>query len=79
MRLTMKEKQKATVVVAARYQKARKRDKGKILEEFIELTSYTQDTGDTSHFLLHRRPLGSGVTIIYRGQSRFYAAASLRP
>jgi hypothetical protein len=42
MRLTMKEKQKATVVVAARYQKARKRDKGKILDEFIELTSYTR-------------------------------------
>jgi len=45
MRLTMKERQKTTVIVATRYQKARKKDKGKILDEFIELTGYTRCYG----------------------------------
>lgn len=40
MRLTMKERKKATAIVAPRYQKARKKDKGVILNEFIELTGY---------------------------------------
>lgn len=40
MRLTMKERKKATAVVAARYQKARKKDKGVILDEFTKLTGY---------------------------------------
>jgi hypothetical protein len=40
MRLTVKERKKATAIVAPRYQKARKKDKGKILNEFIELTGY---------------------------------------
>lgn len=40
MRLTMKERKRATAVVAPRYQKARKKGKGVILNEFIELTGY---------------------------------------
>jgi hypothetical protein len=40
MRLTMKERKKATTVVAGRYQKARKKDKGVILDEFTKLTGY---------------------------------------
>ncbi|HSB30930.1 MAG TPA: ISNCY family transposase [Candidatus Sulfobium mesophilum] len=36
----MKERKKATAVVAARYQKARKKDKGVILDEFTKLTGY---------------------------------------
>jgi hypothetical protein len=40
MRLTMTEKKKATAVVAARYQKARKKEKGVILDEFTQLTGY---------------------------------------
>jgi hypothetical protein len=40
MRLTVKERKKATAIVAPRYQKARKKDKGVILDEFIELTGY---------------------------------------
>jgi hypothetical protein len=40
MRLTVKEKQKATRITAARYQKASKKKKGAILDEFIELTGY---------------------------------------
>lgn len=40
MRLTMKERKKATAVMAARYQKARKKDKGVILDEFTKLTGY---------------------------------------
>ncbi len=40
MRLTMKERKKATAIMAPRYQKARKKEKGAILNEFIELTGY---------------------------------------
>jgi hypothetical protein len=36
----MTEKKKATAVVAARYQKARKKEKGVILDEFTKLTGY---------------------------------------
>jgi len=40
MRLTMTERKKTTAVVAARYQKARKKEKGVILDEFTKLTGY---------------------------------------
>jgi len=40
MRLTMTERKKATAIVAARYQKARKKEKGVILDEFTKLTGY---------------------------------------
>jgi hypothetical protein len=40
MRLTVREKQKATRITAARYQKASKKKKGAILDEFIALTGY---------------------------------------
>lgn len=40
MRLTMREKKKAVVILAPRYQKARKKQKGKMLDEFIALTGY---------------------------------------
>jgi len=40
MRLTVKEKQKATRITAARYQEASKKKKGAILDEFIALTGY---------------------------------------
>ncbi len=40
MRLTMKERKKATAILAPRYQKARKKDKGQMLNEFIALTGY---------------------------------------
>jgi hypothetical protein len=36
----MKEKKKAVVILAPRYQKARKKQKGKMLDEFIALTGY---------------------------------------
>jgi hypothetical protein len=38
MKLTVKEKQKATRITAARYQKGSKKKKGAILDEFIALT-----------------------------------------
>ncbi len=50
MRLTMKERKKATAVVAERYQKARKKDKGLILDEFVKLTGYSRRYG--SHVLI---------------------------
>jgi len=40
MRLTMKGRKKAAAIIAPRYQKARKKDKGIMLGEFIELTGY---------------------------------------
>lgn len=40
MRLTVSERHKATKITAARYQKAAKKKKGAILDEFIELTEY---------------------------------------
>ncbi len=40
MRLTVSERHKATKITAARYQKAGKKKKGAILDEFIELTGY---------------------------------------
>lgn len=40
MKLTVKEKQKATRITAARYQKTSKKKKGTILDEFIALTGY---------------------------------------
>lgn len=40
MRLTVSERYKATKITAARYQKAAKKKKGAILDEFIELTGY---------------------------------------
>jgi hypothetical protein len=40
MRLTVGERHKATKITAVRYQKAAKKKKGAILDEFIELTGY---------------------------------------
>ena len=40
MRLTMKERKKAAAIVAPRYRKAWKKEKGRILDEFTKLTGY---------------------------------------
>lgn len=40
MRLTMRERKKATAILAPRYQKARKKDKKQMLNEFVALTGY---------------------------------------
>jgi len=42
VRLTMKERQSVTAVVAGRYRKAGKKGKGRILDEFSELTGYNR-------------------------------------
>lgn len=42
MGLTMKERQKITAILAGRYQKVRKKDKGIVLNEFTALTGYTR-------------------------------------
>jgi hypothetical protein len=42
MRLTMREKKSVTRVIASRYQNSNKKEKGKILDEFVELTGYTR-------------------------------------
>lgn len=49
MRLTMKGKKKAAAILAPRYQKARKKDKGKMLDEFVALTGYRRSYA--SHIL----------------------------
>jgi IS30 family transposase len=40
MRLTVKERKKAAAIIAVRYRKARKKEKGLILDEFTNLTGY---------------------------------------
>ena len=42
MRLTMKERKSVTRAIASRYQKASKKQKGIILDEFTQLTGYTR-------------------------------------
>ena len=42
MRLTMKARKSVTRVIASRYQKASKKQKGIILDEFTQLTGYTR-------------------------------------
>ena len=42
MGLTMKEKSSVVRVVASRYQKGGKKQKGRILKEFMELTGYNR-------------------------------------
>ena len=42
MGLTMKEKKAISKEIAKRYKKARKKEKGKILDEFTKLTNYTR-------------------------------------
>lgn len=42
MRLTMQERKKATAIIAPRYQRARKKEKGTILTEFLELMGYSR-------------------------------------
>jgi hypothetical protein len=43
VRLTMKERQSVTAVVAVRYRKAGRKDKGHILDEFTQLTGYNRN------------------------------------
>ncbi len=45
MGLRMKEKQSVAKEVARRYRRARKKDKGQILDEFIKLTGYNRKYG----------------------------------
>jgi len=42
MGLTMKEKKAVSKEIAKRYKKARKREKGKILDEFTKLTNHSR-------------------------------------
>jgi len=42
MRLTMKEKKKLAAVMSREYQKARKKEKGDILEQFVKATQYNR-------------------------------------
>jgi hypothetical protein len=42
VRLTMKERKSVTAVVAGRYRRAGKKDKGQILDEFTQLTGYNR-------------------------------------
>lgn len=69
MRLTVKERKKAAAIVAPRYQKARKKDKGVILNEFIELTGYSRRYA--SYVLRsHGKKVRLNETTILRGDIR---------
>jgi len=63
MGLTMKEKQRITKEIAGRYQKGSKKRKGKILDEFVQLTGYNRVYA--SHVLhSHGRVMRNGVGIV---------------
>ena len=62
MGLSMREKKAVSRQVAMRYQKARKKEKNKILDEFIQVTGYTRWYG--SYVL---RNLGKKVVIKGKG------------
>ena len=69
MRLTVKERKKVTAIMAPRYQKARKKDKGVILNEFIELTGY--DRRYASYVLRsHGRRVRINETTVVQGDLR---------
>lgn len=42
MKLTMNERRSVAKAMAARYRKATKREKGRMLDEFVELTGYNR-------------------------------------
>ena len=87
MRLTMNERKKATAILAPRYQKARKKDKEKMLDEFIALTGYRRSYA--SHVLnTHgkRRRVGANRFIeadirkkSLRGRRKFYGEDVRKP
>lgn len=69
MRLAMKERKKATAILAQRYQKVRKKDKGLILNEFVELTGY--DRRYASYVLRgHGRKVRINETTVVQGDVR---------
>ena len=69
MRLTMKERKKATAVVAPRYQRAKKKEKGMILNEFIKLTGYNRSYA--AHVLqIHGRKVYIGSKTVMVGDVR---------
>jgi hypothetical protein len=69
MRLTMQERKKATAVVAVRYQRVRKKEKGVILDEFTELTGYGRRYA--SYVLRsHSRRVRINETTVMRGDIR---------
>lgn len=69
MRLTVREKHKATRITAVRYQKASKKKKGAILDEFVALTGY--DRCYASYLLKnHGRKLPLNNKIIVVGDIR---------
>ena len=69
MRLTVKERKKATAIVAPRYQKAKKKDKGMILDEFTKLTGYGRRYA--SHLLTTQgRKLWVNETTVLKGDVR---------
>jgi hypothetical protein len=69
MRLTVKERKKITAIMAPRYQRARKKDKGVILNEFIELTGY--DRRYASYVLRsHGKKVRLNEKIVLKGDVR---------
>jgi hypothetical protein len=61
MGLIAKEKRAAIKVTAPRYQKAPKRQKGIILDEFAELTGYKERGVKSFVLTRHRKRSGAGL------------------
>jgi len=69
MRLTMQVKKSVIAVIASRYQKERKKRKGIILNEFIELTGYNRSYA--SHILqAHGKKIRIGNDTVIEGDIR---------
>jgi hypothetical protein len=69
MGLTMKERQKITAILAGRYQKVRKKDKGIVLNEFTALTGYTRSYA-TYILRAHGRKVRIAEDMIVEGDVR---------
>ena len=68
MRLTMAERKAVTAATRSRYQRASKKEKGKILAEFVELTGY--------HRVYARSVLRTGEQKLVREQPTAAASKS---
>ncbi len=69
MGLTMKERKTVTKEIAQRYQRARKKEKGNILNEFTALTGYNRSYAS---YLLsnHGKTVNTGQGTVLRADAR---------
>lgn len=72
MGLSMREKKAVTQVTKKRYKKAGKKEKGRIVDEFVQLTGYTRCYASYVLRDLHRRRVRGGCRKVRRKRERIY-------